>query len=281
MHTKLSREKTIFLEQLLPLGLTVVVCACLVVALFFTIRTLNLFTRHDIVMHLRIQDILVGLTIYLKTSVDFALLIGNLMSSYKGWKNRIAIEVGTAVGNAVGTLLVLSLWTFFKDIKILLAAMITLASLVLLRLAEDGLEHALSGNTFSMRWAEIIHAFDRGLKTVNEFFAPALSRIIPNVGMKPTKGLTIVGLLSVSFTVPFILGLDDFAGYVPLFNIVNVFGFATGVFIGHMILNAFLFLNPKVTIQIVKNSIISLIGSVVFVALGLWGFHEAYKLLFH
>jgi putative Ca2+/H+ antiporter (TMEM165/GDT1 family) len=60
-----------------------------------------------------------------------------------------------------------------------------------------------------------------------------------------------------------------------------VFGFATGVFIGHMILNAFLFLNPKVTIQIVKNSIISLIGSVVFVALGLWGFHEAYKLLFH
>jgi hypothetical protein len=84
----------------------------------------------------------------------------------------------------------------------------------------------------------------------------------------------------VSFTVPFILGLDDFAGYVPLFNVVNVFGFAIGVFLGHMVLNIFLYLSPKRTIQAVKNPIISLVGSIAFVLLAGWGLFEAYKLLF-
>jgi len=45
-----------------------------------------------------------------------------------------------------------------------------------------------------------------------------------------------------SFTVPFILGLDDFAGYVPLFDLINVFGFAIGVFSGHMFLNIMLYI---------------------------------------
>jgi hypothetical protein len=88
------------------------------------------------------------------------------------------------------------------------------------------------------------------------------------------------GLFIASFTIPFILGLDDFAGYVPLFSIVNVFGFSIGVFLGHMILNMALFIAPAKTIKAVKNPIISLAGSVVFVGLGLWGLFEVAKLLF-
>ena len=34
-------------------------------------------------------DILIGLTIYLKTSIDFAVYIGRLMAKYPGWKNRV------------------------------------------------------------------------------------------------------------------------------------------------------------------------------------------------
>lgn len=83
-----------------------------------------------------------------------------------------------------------------------------------------------------------------------------------------------------SLTVPFILGLDDFAGYVPLFNIVNVFGFGIGVMLGHMILNIFLYISPKRTIRAVKNPIVSFVGSIAFIFLAVWGFIEAYKLLF-
>lgn len=79
---------------------------------------------------------------------------------------------------------------------------------------------------------------------------------------------------------PFILGLDDFAGYVLLFNIVNVFGFGIGVFLGHMVLNIFLCISPKRTIQAVKNPLIAFIGSVAFIILACWGFYEAFKLLF-
>ena len=273
------KQENALLEQALPLALTAVVCAVLVGLTYLLVLALNSFTRLDIVPQIRIQDVLIGLTIYLKTSVDFALLIGNLMSAYHGWKNRIAIEIGTALGNALGTMIVLTIWSFFKDIKILLAAMIAIASLVLFRLAEDGLEHALAGGPTSARFATFIHGFDRILKFINKLFNPVLSKLVPHVGMRPIKGLSIMGLLSVSFTIPFILGLDDFAGYVPLFNVVNVFGFATGVFIGHMILNALLFINPKKTINVVKNPIISMVGSVVFVGLAIWGLREALHLL--
>jgi len=83
-----------------------------------------------------------------------------------------------------------------------------------------------------------------------------------------------------AFTVPFILGLDDFAGYVPLFKIVNVFGFAIGVFAGHMILNIFLFISPKTTINVVKNAYISAVGALVFIGLAIWGISETIHLLF-
>jgi uncharacterized membrane protein len=59
-----------------------------------------------------------------------------------------------------------------------------------------------------------------------------------------------------------------------------VFGFSIGVLAGHMILNAFLFVSPNKTIAIVKNSIVSFLGSLAFIALAIWGFWEVYKLLF-
>ena len=94
------------------------------------------------------------------------------------------------------------------------------------------------------------------------------------------KNLTFWGLFSFSFTVPFVLGLDDFAGYVPLFNVVNVFGFAIGVFAGHMVLNALLFISPDRTIKAVKNPLIAFLGSIAFVLLAVWGLVEVYKILF-
>ena len=264
-------------QQIIPLVLTIVIFGILVAMLHALLVFLNLFTAHDIILKIQWADVLVGMTIYLKTSVDFAIFIGNLMHSYPGWKNRIAIEIGTAAGNAFGTFMILIIWNFFRDVHLLLALMVFVASLVLLRMAEEGFEHVET----DIPWLKSISSgLNKALLKFNKPFGFILNTIIPKSNMTMKKSLSFFGLFFLSFTVPFILGLDDFAGYVPLFSIVNVYGFAIGVFLGHMILNIFLFISPNHTIKIVKNAYISFIGSIVFIGLAVWGLIEVFKILF-
>lgn len=275
-------KSPLFPNQVVPLLLTFVVCGAGVGVLFLEIKLLNLFVvaREPIVPVLRLSDILIGMTIYLKTSIDFAIFIGRLMQQYPGWKNRVLIELGTAFGNIAGTLAILLIWDLLREVRVLMAVMITLAALVLLRMAEEGLEHVKDemGN-YRVSFGGIELWLEKILHTFNQMVAPVLSRLVPQTDMKSGTKKTVMGLFILAFTIPFILGLDDFAGYIPLFNVINVFGFATGVFLGHMILNIALFLSPKSTIRIVKNPIISFLGSVAFVGLALWGLFEAAKLV--
>jgi hypothetical protein len=181
---------------------------------------------------------------------------------------------------------VLVIWYFFKEIKWLLAGMILLAALVLFRLAQTSIEHIFETDTDHGDNVEVssgVMKAANGLKSilnpVNNFLNPLLSRILPETKFNSQKKLTYFGLIMSSFSIPFILGLDDFAGYVPLFNVVNVFGFGIGVFAGHCILNIFLFISPNTTIRAVKNPIISLVGSVAFIGLGLWGIWEVLHII--
>src|SRR3989344_6711196 len=123
------KSESVLITQAVPLILTGIIFIGLAIFLRFFIIILNNFSDVDISLKIRLTDVLVGLTIYLKTSVDFAIYIGNLMHAYPGWKNRISIELGTAVGNALGTLIVLAIWNFFRDVEALLAIMIFIASL--------------------------------------------------------------------------------------------------------------------------------------------------------
>ena len=278
-------KKTI--QQQLPIMLTILTCLILCIGLYWLVILLNYITNdcaensQCISTDIHIRDILIGSTIYLKTSVDFAIFIGNIMRHYRGVKGRIAIEIGTAFGNALGTVVVLVIWNFFKEIKPLLAIMIFFAALVLVKLAEEGFEHA---REFTSRRQKHLKAaitkLEDATKKFNGISHHVLKFIIPNLSLQPKKGLSFLGLINFSFTVPFILGLDDFAGYVPLFNVVNVLGFSMGVVIGHMVLNLLLFLSPEKTIKIVKNPLISLLGSIVFILLAVWGIIEVYKILF-
>ncbi len=272
--------KSSALTQIVPLVLTAVVCGILVLVIWLEVLILNTFTTTDIIIQVRWSDVLIGMTIYLKTSVDFAIFIGNLMSTFPGWKNRIMIEVGTAVGNALGTVIVLALWDVFRDIKPLLALMIVWAAVVLFKLAEEGLEHTHEGSYNLPTWFyALTDKLETALHIINSWTAPVIDRIMPNLSMRPAANLGYMALFVFSFKVPFILGLDDFAGYVPVFDIVNVFGFSIGVLSGHMILNALLFISPQRTITIVKHPVISLMGSIAFVLLALWGFREVAHLL--
>lgn len=280
MHMETTSSESFLKRQVLPIVLTVVTCAALILLLLGEILLLNSFTDTDISLQLNWADVLIGLTIYLKTSIDFAIFIGHLMHDNPGWRGRVAIEIGTALGNALGTMIVLLIWTFFKEVRWLLAIMIVLASLVLFKMAEDGLEHAkVEDRNFPYWFRRMVDLFEFCLEKFNKAVAPVLSRIMPEMKMTSAKRATFWSLIVLSFTIPFILGLDDFAGYVPLFSVVNVFGFSIGVFLGHMILNMLLYLSPGRTIKAVKNPIISLMGSVVFVGLGIWGLYEVAHLI--
>lgn len=281
MSNKFQQSQHWTVQQLIPIILTVVVFLVLAFLLWLEVTILNYFTSDDIIVRIHPADITVGIFVYLKTAIDFAIFIGRLMEKNPGLNGRISIEIGTAIGNALGTMAILLIWVFFKEVDWLLALMVFLAGLVLLRLAEDSLEHI---NFRSKKLPAVVSfigmKFELYLSRLNSIIGPFLSKIIPSKSLDVVKQKSFMGLFAMSFTVPFILGLDDFAGYVPLFNIVNVFGFGLGVFLGHMILNIFLYISPTKTIQAVKNPIISFLGGVAFVVLAVWGFIEAFKLVF-
>ncbi len=276
-----SDKKSLVLNQFIPLALTGVVFVFLCFLLWLQIVLLNSFTSDDISLGVRVGDVLIGLTVYLKTAIDFAIFIGRLMEKNPGMKGRIGIEIGSALGNGLGTMAILLIWTLFKEVNWLLAAMVFLAGLVLFRLAQDSLEHIDFKDKKYQAWFRSVgNGFDKALEHANRVTGPVLAKIIPSHSLKVVTKKTFLGLMAMSFTVPFILGLDDFAGYVPLFNVVNVFGFGIGVFLGHMILNVFLYISPERTIKAVKNPVIAFLGSIAFVILACWGFIEAFKLLF-
>ena len=137
--------KSLLFNQVFSITLAFVVFVFLCLVYYAQITFLNslvtTFRLEKILLQINWSDVLIGLTIYLKTSIDFALLISLLMNQYKGLKNRAIIEIGTALGNGIGTMAVLVVWFFFKEVVWLLALMIFLASLVLFKLALTSLEH--------------------------------------------------------------------------------------------------------------------------------------------
>jgi len=286
---KIANNKNFNRYQIFSLMIAVLVFFVLCFVYLAEITGINTFNiiKEKIQTGINWWDVAVGLTIYLKTSIDFALLIGMFMNKYPGFKNRVAIEVGTALGNALGTMIVLAIWSFFKDIKWLLAGMVILASLILFEMAQSSIEHVheaekdLEDGVEVLPWQKkSVELLTKILSPILLVISPILSKVMPNVGFNSNQKInSFWGLLGASFTVPFILGLDDFAGYVPLFNVVNVFGFGIGVFLSHCVLNLFLFWNPDFTIKAIKNPTISILGCLAFIGLGLYGLYEGSHLL--
>ena len=234
-----------------------------------------------------ITDIIIWLTIYLKTSIDFALLIGILMEKYPWFKNQIIIQSWTTLGNAIGTMVVLIIWFFFKEVYWLLALMIFFASLVLIELAQTSLAHIIEDNSDTKiddvkpTWNMMIYVqkLYQILHYINQFTQPVTSKVLPDLSFDSSKKLTVWWLMIASFSVPFILGMDDFAWYVPLFDVINVFGFGIWVFLGHTILTCFLFISPSKTVTAIKNPIVAIFGSLAFIGIAIWWLYDSLHII--
>lgn len=270
------------LSQFVPIALTGVVMAGFLAILHAAIVLFNFIPASEkIHLEIRWVDILVGATIYLKTSIDFAIFIGRMMAANPGWRNRVAIEIGSAAGNTIGTIAIIGLWVTLKHVDLLLALMVFIASLVLFELAHGSMEHFSNWQGQGGAKRVLFYAMHGLLDRVKKLIDPVLRRVMPDLGsaMKGKASLPWTQLLMFSASVPFILGLDDFAGYVPLFSVVNVYGFAIGVIGSHTILNIALFISPKKTITVVKNEVVSFFGALAFIGLGVYGLVETVRIV--
>src|SRR5690348_7811959 len=135
-------------NQFISLLLTLATAIFLLALFYEVILLLNLLPLSGkIFLKLLPFDILVGLTIYLKTSIDFAIFIGNLMTKFQSFRQMVAIEIGTSLGNGLGTIFVLIIWIVFKEIPLLLFCMVLLASLVLITFAQESAKDYASSLT--------------------------------------------------------------------------------------------------------------------------------------
>jgi hypothetical protein len=272
--------KKIFFGQGIPIFLTFLTFLALSTVLYGLLILLDsLHLKTPLVLDFRKREILIGIAIYLKTAIDFAILIGNLMHANPGWKKRIAIEIGTSVGNGAGTFLILMVWTLFKEIPLLMVVMILIASVVLFRMAEESLEQFLDQKKSFLPIRKPVSILQDQLNFINKIFRPLLKFFVPDLNLTTAKKLSFTNLIVFSFTIPFILGLDDFAGYIPLFTVVNVFGFSLGVMLGHMLLTMGLFAFPNKTVAIVKHPFVLVLGGLAFIGIGLYGFLESFKII--
>lgn len=276
----MKRIQKLLIEQAIPIVLTFftfLVLSTLLYGLLLIIDSLNIGA--PIVLDLRRREVLFGIAIYLKTAIDFAIFMGNLMRTNPGWKKRIAIEFGTAIGNGCGTFLILFIWTVFKAVPPLMMVMIFIASVILFRMAQESLEEFLKQRQSFVKLKMPVSLLQDQLNFINTLFRPILRFFVPNLSLTKAKKLSFANLVVFSFTIPFVLGLDDFAGYIPLFTLINVFGFSVGVLLGHMILTIGLFAFPRKTVEVVRHPFVLIVGGLVFIGLGLYGFYESALIL--
>ncbi len=264
----------IFFAILIFLGLSTILYGIL---LLLTSLPLNF----PIILDFRRREPLIGIVIYLKTAIDFAILMGSLMHSNPGWKKRVAISFGTALGNAFGTFLMLIIWTLAKEFTILILIFVFVSSVVLLRLAGESFEEFLKQKKSFIKIdiRKPVSLLQNQLDFVNRIFRPILKFFITDLDLTKTKKLSFVNLIVFSFTIPFILGFNNFSAYIPLFSYINIFGFTLGIFLGHMLLTIGLFAFPKKTVGFVKHPIVLIGGGLAFIGIAVFGFWQAVNIL--
>lgn len=266
--------KIIMKKQLLPLSISFGLFAIFVVLTFGILNLLNhLGFSHKLSVQVIWGEVLLGIFIYLKTAVDYALFVGTLMANNTGVKKRIAMNAGTSIGCFIGVTAIAVLWTFFKEIHWLMIILLVIAAMVLFKLGDGSQQHFESIPKWLKRPLELFFDLTRPIVKVLTFF-------MPNSELNSER-LDTGTLFILSMIIPFALGADDLAGYMVLLTTANIFSLLIGIYFGDAIIDAALFANQELTVKIVKNKWVSYFGAVVFIALGVMSIIHAIKLLWN
>lgn len=274
--------KKLFIQKIIPVFFALATFLVLSTTLYAILLLLtSLPLNYPIILDFRRREPLIGIAIYLKTAIDFAIFMGYLMHTNPGWKKRVAIGFGTALGNAFGTFAVLTVWTLAKEFRILIVLFVFVSSVILLRLAEESLEEFLKQKKSFIKLdiRKPVSLLQEQLDIVNKLFRPILRFFVTDLDLKKTQKLSFANLIIFSFTIPFVLGFNNFSSYIPLFQYINVFGFTLGIILGHFLLTIGLFLFPRKTVVFVKHPLILIGGGLTFIGIALFGFYQAVQIL--
>ena len=261
-------------KQVLPVFLSLTIfsiCGVLTFGLLHILNSLDIVTIKIPLAFIWTQFFL-GIFIYLKTSVDYALFVGGLMEKNPGIPNRIAMNVGTQVGCFLGVTAIVILWVFFKEIHWLMAILLIVAGNILIGLGDGSQEHFETLPTVFRKPLEVFFKLARPIVKLFTFF-------MPHSEMKPIS-MSTKALFFVSGIIPFALGADDLAGYMVLMAPINIFSLLLGIYFGDAIIDIALFSNPKITVRIVKNKWVSYFGALFFIGLGILSIIHAFELYF-
>lgn len=247
-------------KHLFPIAISFGLFGVFVGATFVLLHTLNIVLPVQLTVTLLWGQVLLGVFIYLKTSVDYALFVGALMENNGGVKKRIAMNAGTSIGCFIGVTAIAVLWSFFQEIHWLMAILLVIAAMILFKLGDGSQQHFDSLPAVIRFPLRVFFDVTRPVVRLCTFFMPDSELQANSLGVRK--------LFILSMVIPFALGADDLAGYMVLLTTVNIFSLLVGIYFGDALIDAALFANQELTVKIVKNRWVSYFGAVVFIGLG-------------
>lgn len=260
-------------KQLLPLSISFGLFAVFVILTAGIIHLLNtLGFSQKLSLQIIWAQIGLGIFIYLKTAVDYAIFVGSLMEHNDGIPRRIAMNAGTSIGCFIGVSIIAVLWTFCKEIHWLMVILLVIAAMVLFKLGDGSQDHFDSIPAWLRYPLALFFDLTRPIVKVLTWFMPSSEL--------KSGALSVGRLFILSMIIPFALGADDLAGYMVLLTTGNIFSLLIGIYFGDAVIDAGLFANQELTVKIVKNRWVSYFGAIVFIALGIMSLVHAAHYLF-
>lgn len=248
-------------KQLLPLSISFGLFGAFVVLTYFLLHCLNTLGFIHLSTSIVGAQVVLGVIIYLKTAVDYALFVGSLMENNSGTPKRIAMNAGTSIGCFLGVTAIAVLWSFFQEVHWLMVVLLVIASMILFKLGDNSQQHFASLPASLRQPLQWFFALTRPVVEKITFFMPESEL--------STGTASTVRLFILSMIIPFALGADDLAGYMVLLTTYNIFSLLIGIYLGDALIDAALFANQEVTVRLVKNRWVSYFGAVFFIGLGL------------
>ena len=103
------------LNQLVPVSTALTLFSFFVFSTHFYIKHLiNPTLSNPIHIRIAIKDMLTGFFLYFITAIDYALIVGRMMTKNNGAKARFVMNIGTVLGCYIGVTAILFLWSFGK-----------------------------------------------------------------------------------------------------------------------------------------------------------------------
>jgi len=244
-------------------------------SIFFITHLINPFSSEKIAIQLHPIDVFVGFFLYFVTAVDYALIVGRMQIANPGGKARFVMNVCTCVGCFAGVSLVLFLWGFAKEIDWFIIVLLIFAGSVMIKLAYESLDYFAEAKSI---WKPLRQVTVGGVTFLHNL-TQGLTFWIPELGSPKVQKMSLLKLASWSFLLPFIIGLDDFVGYMGAMTIFNVFSLLIGIFFADVFIDVLIFTSPQITKRIVESAVLSFLASFAFLYLMYKSYSEAILLI--